>query len=387
MQLSIVIPSFNERNNVKAIVDRIEGALQGIQLAYEIWFIDDSSDDTPRILAELASQNPHVNFHHRSAKSGLGTAVVEGFRRSKGEYIVVMDADLQHPPELIPEMVNQLREVSDVVIPSRFIAGGSDGGLNAFRKLVSWTARSIGRLAIKRLRKVTDCTGGFFGLRRQVVERADLNPVGWKILIEVLVKGSYQSVVEIPYAFLARNADESKMSLAEQWNYLRHILKLLWSSAEDRRFVLYCLVGGLGVLVNLAAMSVLFYGFRIHAVAASVLASVIAMIHNFLWHDRVTWKEHRQAGWRKTLRMPVFVLISLSGIAVTALFVRLFEVLGLWELAGQCVGIVAATGWTFLANNRWTWPRSLQEMPDSACETGSSQVLYHTVQTTRERES
>lgn len=357
MHLSIVIPTFNERENVRTIVERIGNSLQNTNDTYEVWFIDDSRDDTPMVLAELAAAHPEVHFHHREQGRGLGTAVVEGFDRCSGDYIVVMDADLQHPPELLPTIVQRLTDGIDVVIPSRFVEGGSDGGLNTFRKFVSWGARVIGRIAIKRLRAVSDCTGGYFAIRRSVISDVPLDPIGWKILMEVLVKGHYQTVHEVPYAFEARDAGESKMSTQEQWNYLRHIGKLLWNSPEDKRFYVYCLVGALGVVVNLGVLSLLRYLIHFqHLFSASIIASVVAMLHNFLWNNNVTWKEHAHTvRWRRMLQMPMFGLISAVGIGITALFAQLFYSLHWQELIGQCVGIVVATAWSFTANNRWTW--------------------------------
>jgi dolichol-phosphate mannosyltransferase len=356
VRLSIIIPTFNERDNVRAITDRIRAVLQDTGWKYEVWFIDDSLDDTPVTLAALAAAYAEVHYVHRERERGLGTAVVEGFKRSGGEFLVVMDADLQHPPELIPTILKRLQEGVDVVIPSRFVPGGSDGGLNAFRKLVSWTARTIGRLAIRRLRAISDCTGGYFGLRRSVIEGVDLDPVGWKILMEVLVKGRYQTVHEIPYTFHARDAGESKMSLREQWNYLRHVVKLVASSPEDRRFYLFCLVGGLGVIVNLLVMTVLVYGLHWHGARPSIVASLVAMVHNFIWNDRVTWKGHAHpVPWRRALQPPLFIMISTVSVAVTALFAEMFLRLHWNELVGQLAGIAVGTVWSFTANNRWTW--------------------------------
>ncbi|MCL6443277.1 MAG: GtrA family protein [Alicyclobacillus sp.] len=175
-------------------------------------------------------------------------------------------------------------------------------------------------------------------------------------MIEVLVRGRYQCVHEIPYAFLARDAGESKMSMVEQWHYIRHIVHLVWTSPEDRRFYVFCLVGALGTLVNLVVMSGLVYGLQVHGITASIIASVAAMLHNFVWNDRVTWKGHAHPSpWRRLLQAPLFMLISSVSIAVTALFVQL----ALWtrtnEVLGQLVGIAVATVWSFMANNRWTW--------------------------------
>ncbi|MCL6592709.1 MAG: glycosyltransferase family 2 protein [Alicyclobacillus sp.] len=287
--LSIVIPTFNERENIQAITQRIHKALRDVDKIYEIWFIDDSSDDTPQVLADLDRSDLRVNYVHREGERGLATAVVEGFRRSRGRYIVVMDADMQHPPELLPIILRHLDEGIDVVIPSRFIPGGSDGGLNWFRKWVSWTARTIGRFLIRRLRGITDCTGGYFGMRREVIDGVSFDPIGWKILMEVLVKGRYRTVQEIPYVFRPRGAGKSKMSLREQWNYLRHVWRLVWSSTEDRRFYVYCMVGALGIVVNTAVLVLLLYGLHLPATVDGVIASLVAMVHNYLLHQRLTW--------------------------------------------------------------------------------------------------
>jgi len=362
MQLSIIVPTFNERDNVRIVVDRIDQAMKDTTDSYEIWFVDDSRDDTPIILEKLANQHPHVHYLHRDNGRGLATAVVAGFQQATGEYLVVMDADLQHPPEILPNILERLQSGTDVVIPSRFVKGGSDGGLNSLRKLVSWTARSVGRLAVARIRQISDCTGGYFGLHRNVIADVELDPIGWKILLEILVKGNYQTVHEIPYVFHARDAGESKMSIHEQWNYLRHLAKLIWNSPEERRFYVFCFVGALGVIVNLIAMGILLYGFHVRpATLSSIIASVIAMCHNFLWNDKVTWKSHAHpVRWRRMLQMPTFMAVSGVGIVITALFVRLFVVLGWEELLGQCLGIVVATAWSFSANSRLTWrtPRS-----------------------------
>lgn len=357
MQLSIIVPSFNERENVRAVVDRVDAAMANTNADYEIWFVDDSRDDTPIILEALSQSHAHVHYLHRENGRGLATAVVAGFKQAKGEHFVVMDADLQHPPELLPTILERLQSGTEVVIPSRFVRGGSDGGLSPFRKLVSWTARKIGQLAIQRLRRISDCTGGYFGLHRSVVEDIELSPIGWKILLEILVNGRYQTVHEIPYAFQARDAGESKMSMSEQMNYLRHLARLIWNSPEDRRFYVFCFVGALGVIVNLVVMGVLLYGLHVRpATLASVIASVVAMCHNFLWNDKVTWKAHAHpVKWRRMLQMPMFMLVSGVGIVITALFVKLFVWLHWEELLGQLFGIVIATFWSFTANNRLTW--------------------------------
>ncbi len=236
------------------------------------------------------------------------------------------------------------------------MAGGSDGGLNLWRKLVSWVARTIGRLSIAKIRDISDCTGGYFGLRREVIAQAELDPIGWKILLEVLVKGDYHTVHEIPYSFAARDRGASKMSSREQWNYLRHLAKLVAGSPEDRRFYSFCLVGALGVVVNMLALTIALQLFPAAKIAASVTASFIAMVHNFLWNEGLTWKTRQQTGIKpRTAQFIKFVLVSGFGIGLTAVFVRIFLGLGLSIYFGQLTGIIAATYWNFTVNDKWTW--------------------------------
>jgi len=373
VDFTIVIPTYNERDNVPILVERIHAALADSDTAYELFFVDDSQDDTPTVLAALAQVDPTVRFLHREANGGLGSAVVEGFRRGTGRYFVVMDADLQHPPELLSIVFSRLLRGIDIVIPSRFVQGGSDGGLGTFRKFVSWVARVIGQRTLRRLRDVSDCTGGFFGVRKDVIDDVELNPIGWKILIEVLVKGRYSTVHELPYAFQSRDAGESKMSLREQWNYLRHIWSLMWNSESDRRFYVFCIVGLSGVVVNLAFLYMLLYWFKMHEIPSSVLASIIAMISNFIWHNSITWRDVRQREvpvWHRRMRVLVFMGISSVGIGITTLVMQGLRHFGAGALLAQGLGIVLATIWNYMANKRFTWNAGT-----TVSENDSSRVL------------
>lgn len=354
MELSIIIPSYNERGNVQNIVNRIEESMSGCKIDYDIWFVDDSTDDTVAILEQLSQHHERVHVHHRDGGRGLASAVVAGFERAKGQFMIVMDADLQHPPELLPDVYACLMSGIDIVIPSRFVSGGSDGGLGPIRKIISWTARVIGQVALQRLRRISDCTSGFFGLRRDVLKGVTLDPIGWKILIEVLVKGHYKSVHELPYRFSARGAGESKMNLSEQWNYFRHILRLVVQSPRDRRFFLFCIVGASGVIVNEVVLGILKYGASVNDTDASILASFVAMLSNYIWNDQWTWRKKSDSR-RWSVKFPLFVSVSATGIALTTLVMTGLKSVGIPVLIGQVIGIVVATLWTFTMNNRFTW--------------------------------
>jgi len=356
MDLSIVIPTYNEGENIKALVCRINHALTTSYHSHEIYFIDDSDDQTPLELEKIAENYNCVRFFHRDNMRGLGTAVVEGFNRTEGQYIIVMDADLQHPPELIPRILEILDRGVELVIPSRFICGGSDGGLNWQRKIVSWTARTLARLALSKARPVLDCTGGFFGLNRKVIDGIVLKPIGWKILLEILVKGTYVCFEEIPYTFHARHANLSKMNFKEQYNYLRHIIALVASNPNDRRLFLFCAIGSLGLLVNMLLFAFIMYLSNNQEIISSISASSLAMVHNYLWNDLVTWKDikHYQHTGRIS-RFLRFCLVCTIGIIITAMVVKLFTILYWNPYLGQFTGIIAAVTWNFFFNNRWTW--------------------------------
>ena len=223
-KISVVVPTYNEADNVGNLVNQIDYALRGID--YEVIFVDDSTDDTPDAIRRVMDENSHVRMEHRETEKGLATAVLLGFRLAEGDYIAVMDADLQHPPSILRSMYAVLETGVDFCVPSRFIPGGNDGGLGPYRKLVSGVARYIGKIMLPSLRKITDPTSGLFMFRRSVIDGADLRPIGWKIMVEVLAMGTYSTVVEIPYKFQARPAGESKLSSKVTLEYLKQVAEL-----------------------------------------------------------------------------------------------------------------------------------------------------------------
>ena len=224
-KLSVVVPTYNERDNVRKLSGLIEKALTGIP--HEIIFVDDSTDDTPEILKGLCESDSRIRYEHRTGKNGLSSAVVCGFEISCGDYIAVMDADMQHPPAILRNMYCAMGNHADICVPSRFIMGGDDGGLDIFRKMVSGAARYLGKVLLPCLWKVSDPTGGLFMFRREILTGADIRPVGWKILIEMLAVCRYNKIIEIPDSFGERNAGESKLSGKVTAEYLGQLISLI----------------------------------------------------------------------------------------------------------------------------------------------------------------
>lgn len=365
--ISIIIPTYNEKGSIPVLVERLRGALHGE--SYEVIFVDDSTDDTPQRLAEVHQQHPEFRYIHRENERGLATAVIRGFEAAKGDVLAVMDADLQHPPELLTEMLSQIQQGADLVLPSRFVHGGGDEGLKFHRKVISKGARLIGQLALKRVRRVTDPMSGFFMFRKSVIKNVEWNAIGWKILLEILVKGNYKKVVEVPYAFQERVADESKMSMNEQLNYLRHILRLVLSSPEDRRFYVFALVGLSGVLVNMFLFWLLNGVFHVQYSLAAFISATTAMISNFILNDKFTWPGYKQEHVASRFLKNIAVSVAGIGINLLVLYI-LHERAGMAAWLANLIGIFTATAWNYIINNLWTWRQRSEVSPRSMNDYG-----------------
>lgn len=222
LALSIIVPTYNERDNLAPLARRVDAALTGIN--YELLIIDDNSpDETADHAAELAAEFP-IRCVVRRDERDLSTAVVRGLREARGVICVVMDADLSHPPESIPELAAALRDPDvEMAIGSRFVAGGTvDLEWPAHRRLISWVGRQLARP----LTPARDMVAGFFAVRREDVDVDRLHPVGYKIALELIVRHGWTNVVELPISFQDRAAGKTKLTFAEQGRYLRHLGRL-----------------------------------------------------------------------------------------------------------------------------------------------------------------
>jgi dolichol-phosphate mannosyltransferase len=234
--VSIVVPTYNEADNIAELVARLGDAVA--PGSAEIIFVDDSTDHTSEAISRAAetSRLP-VRLHHRATPTGgLGGAVVAGMRLAQGGLVVVMDADLQHPPDTVPALI-QAAERADLVVASRYAAGGSGDGLGGvYRTLVSrFSTRAAKLLFSRELRGISDPMSGFFAINRAVLRPNDLRPLGYKILLELAVRCRPGAVAEVPYDFRPRFAGESKSSLREGLRFVRHVCRLRFTAAGRRR--------------------------------------------------------------------------------------------------------------------------------------------------------
>jgi hypothetical protein len=225
--LSVVVPTRNERGSVTELVERVAQALG--ETPYEIIFVDDSDDDTPAVIQQAMGVDGRVRLVRRAPEErqgGLSTAVIAGIHRARGKYICVLDGDLQHPPEALPALLAAAAD-ADIVVASRYLPGGSSAGLSGpHRLLVSRGSKLLAGALFRRVRRCSDPMSGFFLFRRDVVAGVDLQPVGFKILLEILVRGQWTRLTEVPYAFGERTAGESKATAEQGRAFLRHLALL-----------------------------------------------------------------------------------------------------------------------------------------------------------------
>lgn len=223
---SVVVPTYREAENLALLVPRITASLTPTGLPFEIIVVDDDSQDgAADVIARLAQQGCPARLITRIGARGLSSAVIRGFREARGETLVCMDADLSHPPEVLPEMLAALRAPGvEFVIGSRYVAGGrTDEDWGPLR----WLNSRVATLLARPFTSVRDPMSGYFALPRCVFERAHrLNPIGYKIGLELIVKCGCRVVREVPIRFAKRHFGRSKLSLAEQWRYLRHLVRL-----------------------------------------------------------------------------------------------------------------------------------------------------------------
>jgi len=366
--LSLIIPTYNESGNISPLVKQIHLAISDYK--YEILFVDDASTDgTVERIEELGKDYP-VRAIVRRDERGLASAVVKGFQNAGGDILVVMDADLQHPPAVIEQLLAAIEQGADIAVASRYVPGGGCAEWSGLRKLISRGAIFLAWLFLPQARRVKDPMSGFFALKNSVVEQVSLDPIGYKILLEVLVMGRYREVAEVPFQFQLRELGESKLNFSQEYEYLRHIVRLASRSGEAARFLKFCLVGASGVVVNFGLYLLLtrFAGFTpISDTSSGILSGNIALtisietsiITNFILNNFFTFSDRNTGGaggfLRRLLRFNLIcVLGGLIQIGVANL---LAVVLGIADLAAVLIGIIVAFFWNYLLNNSLTWRR------------------------------
>jgi glycosyltransferase involved in cell wall biosynthesis len=237
IDVTILLPTFNEADNVMPLIRALDAALDGVKYSTEILFVDDSSDDTPKRITKAMRLYPNVRMLHRpkAKRNGLAMAFVDGFQEAKGNYILCMDSDLQHPPEVAPELIRTIvSSKKDIVVASRYLPGGGADGLGTlYRKFASHVCRVLAWIFLPQTRKTTDPGSGFFIMQRDLVKDVSFGGLrGFKILIDVLSRTPWSQVDEVPYVFRKRENETSKATLEQGYQYILHLLHLRKQTIE-----------------------------------------------------------------------------------------------------------------------------------------------------------
>ncbi len=365
--LTVIIPTFNEEANIRNIVTEVDMVFKKAGLNGEILVVDDNSPDrTIGIVNELKKARENVNLIVRPADHGLSQSVSEGFVHAQSEIFIVIDADFSHPPALIPEMYHEIRAGNDVVIGSRYMEGGGIRKWPLKRRIISIGATFLGRLLFP---DVTDPVSGFFAIRKDVVANSNLKPKGYKILLEVLGKGTWEKDKEIPFEFVDRESGTSKLKVKTIIEYAQQVIDITIYSffhhhsaawREWKKVFKFGLVGISGILVNMGILYYLKEYAGIYYLVASFFAIEFSILNNFLWNDLWTFRtpgDHKLASrWH---RLVTFHIVSAGGLVINmGILWLLTSIFGVYYLVSNMVGILVAFGWNFFVNRRITWTRT-----------------------------
>jgi dolichol-phosphate mannosyltransferase len=354
IELAIVVPSFNELDNVELLINRLTEALRGIE--WEVIYVDDDSPDgTAAKVREIAQVNARVRCLQRIGRRGLSSAVIEGMLATSAPHIAVIDADLQHDETLLPSMFDTIRsEDLDVVIGSRYVAGGAIGEWDERRAAMSNMATRLARLIVSA--ELTDPMSGFFMIRRPALDRAvrRLSGQGFKVLLDLFASTQEPyRFKELPYTFGTRLHGESKLDSLVVWEYLMLLLDKLIGRWVPVRFVLFSVVGAFGLIVHLTTLRIalIFLDFA----AAQGLATVVAMTSNFVINNVLTYRDKRLRGMKFAVGLLSFYAIcsvgAVANVGVAATAFRWHYVWWVSGIAGACVSVV----WNYAVTSIFTW--------------------------------
>ena len=355
VEITIVIPTLNERDNVPVLAARLSTALEGI--AWEAIFVDDDSrDGTIEVVKELSRRTPRIRGIRRVHRRGLAGASLEGMLASAAPYVALIDADLQHDETRLRDMLGILRSgEADIVVASRYVDSNESEGLSQLRHAGSRAATWFARRLLKA--PLTDPMSGFFAIRRDAVDRVapKLSDQGFKILLDIFASSSEPlRVREVPYVFRPRIHGESKLDAAIVFEYLGLIVAKLTGDLVSIRFLMFGLVGASGVLVNLAALWGLLsvgVGFTV----AQSAAMLTAMTSNYTLNNALTYRDRRRKGWRFLSGLLMFAaLCSVGLVGGVGVSTFIYEQEPRWWLAGLA-GAAVGTMWNYVTSTAITW--------------------------------
>ncbi|WP_026732452.1 glycosyltransferase [Fischerella sp. PCC 9605] len=370
---SLVIPTYNEAGNIKAIIRILSTLLdESIPGEYELIVVDDDSPDgTWEVAQSLMLEYPQLRVMRRQDERGLSSAVIRGWQVARGDVLGVIDGDLQHPPHVLLRLLYAIQKGADLAVASRHVEGGGVSSWSFIRRFLSRGAQLLGLIILPNvLGRVSDPMSGYFIVRRNCIVNVTLNPVGYKVLLEVIGRGQVKQIAEVGYVFCERKEGESKVTWKQYLDYIHHLLRLRLSTGyigrfsqnfPIGRFMRFGLVGLSGVFVDMAVLYLLSdpTTLGLPLTRSKILAGEIAIFNNFLWNDAWTFADvaMQQRSWRQRLkRFLKFNLICLAGLVLNVLVLNLvFNFIIHNRYIANLIAIAIATIWNFWVNLKLSW--------------------------------
>lgn len=373
VRFSLVVPTYNESGNIEKIVRILTELLDhGLPNDYELIVVDDNSPDhTWQVAQSLLPEFPQLRVMRRQHERGLSTAVIRGWQVARGEILGVIDGDLQHPPETLLHLLDKIDDGADLAVASRHVEGGGVSTWSASRRFLSRGAQVLGLVILPQVvSRVSDPMSGYFLVRRQAIADVILSPVGYKILLEVLGRGTIHHIAEVGYVFHEREEGESKVTWKQYTDYLKHLIRLRVSRGRlgrfgrkfkfpVGRFLRFGLVGLSGLAVDMAALYLFFEVMNLGLTRSAILAAELAIINNFYWNDVWTFRDvaKQQQGWRPLVkRFLKFNVICVMGLILKILLLNLFfNGFHINAYIANLMAIAIVTFWNFWINLKLSW--------------------------------
>ncbi len=368
--LTIIVPTKNESGNVAALLGRIAKAMGNTPT--EVIFVDDSSDETPEVIQQNSDRFAPVTvrlLHREPAEriGGLGGAVVLGMRAANAPYACVMDGDLQHPPELLPALLEKaIQSRSDLVVASRRAAESQNSGLSFTRTLISRSLDLIARIMFPReLRGVSDPLTGYFLVRMEAVDLEKLNPQGFKILLEILVRNPMLRKAELPFHFGERLSGKSKASSKEAFKYLNLLLTMRLGE-KALHFIEFATVGASGILVNTAALALFTDLLHVYYLVSAVFATLVSTTWNFALTELWVFGNRQGNDGRLKRYALFFIMNNLALLFRGPIMFALTTWLGMYYLLSNLISLAVLTVARYFMADSWIWGSPKTQQKDLA---------------------
>jgi len=373
--LSLVIPTYKERDNIKNVVTILSQLLdESIPGDYELIVVDDDSPDhTWQVAESLTREYQQLRVMRRQNERGLSSAVIRGWQAARGRVLGVIDGDLQHPPEVLTQLLRAIQKGADMAVGSRHVDGGGVSSWSFVRRFLSRGAQLLGLIILPDvLSRVSDPMSGYFMVRRSSIAGVTLNPVGYKILLEVIGRGKIGEIAEVGYVFSERVKGESKVTSKQYIDYIQHLLRLRLATGRlgkisqrinfpVGRFIRFGLVGLSGVFVDMTLLYLLSdpSTLALPLTRSKIIAGEIAILNNFFWNDAWTFADvsTQQHEWGQRMkRFLKFNIICLAGLVLNVLVLNIvFNFIIQNRYIANLIAIAVATVWNFWVNLKLSW--------------------------------